>query len=290
MFIGIDDMSFLELGRHTANTCDQKRGHARPPTAMLALPLLLFLAASASAIHAPPPSQGLRDHPITSSGPPAVYLDTAWIASSATANISVPAFVPGDLLTDLQRAKVITDPWLDITWMQNSSLWTEHAWTYTTHFDVPDSSFARTSALRLVFDGVKMGATVRVNGHKIGVLADQFLRYTFTLDPKALDLLPASASAGANRLDVTFGLEDVAEDGRFMACTGGWDWAPFSYTTTNSSGKTTGPANTLSKGLWKSVYVSLCMSKLLCVCMCREEKRDWVCHSAACVVRVVCIS
>jgi hypothetical protein len=245
--------------------------HAPPPSQGLRdHPIASSGPPAVSAIHSPPPSQGLRDHPITSSGPPAVYLDTAWVASSATANLSLPAVVPGDLLTDLQRAKVITDPWLDITWMQNSSLWTEHAWTYTTHFDVPDSSFARTSALRLIFDGVKMGATVRVNGHKIGELADQFLRYTFTLDSEVLDLLPASVSAGAgaNRLDVTFGLEDVAEDGRFMACTGGWDWAPFSYTTTNSSGKTTGPANTLSKGLWKSVYVSLCMSKLVCVCVC----------------------
>ena len=52
------------------------------------------------------------------------------------------------------------------------------------------------------------------------------------------------------------GLQDVAEDGRFMACTGGWDWAPYSYTSTNSSGATTGPANTLSKGIWKSVYTT----------------------------------
>ena len=68
--------------------------------------------------------------------------------------------------------------------------------------------------------GVKMGATVRVNGRSVGVLRDQFLRYVFTLDAAELGLV-----AGANRLDVTFGLGDVAEDGRFMACTGGWDWA-----------------------------------------------------------------
>jgi hypothetical protein len=30
--------------------------------------------------------------------------------------------------------------------------------------------------------------------------------------------------------------------------------APYSYTVTNSSGATTGAANSLSKGLWKSVY------------------------------------
>ena len=32
--------------------------------------------------------------------------------------------------------------------------------------------------------------------------------------------------------------------------------APYSYTITNSSGNTTGPANTLSKGIWKLVYLS----------------------------------
>jgi len=97
-----------------------------------------------------------------------------------------------------------------------------------------------------------MGATVRVNGRTVGVVRDQFLRYSFALDPAQVGL---RAGAGANVLDVTFA-QDVAEDGRFMACTGGWDWAPYSYTTTNSSAKTTGPANTLSKGLWKSVYLT----------------------------------
>ena len=61
-----------------------------------------------------------------------------------------------------------------------------------------------------------------------GVVKDQFLRYSFTLDPSATRLL---GNGALNRLDVTFGIDDVAEDGRFMACTGGWDWAPYSYGT-----------------------------------------------------------
>ena len=112
---------------------------------------------------------------------------------------------------------------LDTTWIQNSSLWTDHAWTYTTHFTTTtttiDAVAAKASTLLLTFDGVKMGATVRVNGHVLGVVRDQFLRYSFTLDPSHL-----ASGAEANRLDVTFGVADVAEDGRFMACTGGWDW------------------------------------------------------------------
>jgi hypothetical protein len=201
---------------------------------------------------------GLRDLPIASAAEP-TYLDGAWTASSgaplrgaAPINISVPAWVPGDLLTDLQKAKVIPDPWLDITWIANSSLWTEHEWTYSTHFGVESAlALAGASTLQLVFDGVKMGATVRVNGHTVGVVRDQFLRYAFTLGSEVA-LLPGPR---ANRLDVTFA-EDVAEDGRFMACTGGWDWAPYSYTGTSSSNTTTGFAQTLSKGLWKSVYLA----------------------------------
>ena len=200
---------------------------------------------------------GLRDHPIETAAAP-TYLDGSWTASSgsplngaAPINISVPAWVPGDLLTDLQKAKVIPDPWLDITWLDNSSIWVDHQWTYATHFSVESSAvLTDAAALQLVFDGVKMGATVRVNGHVVGVLRDQFLRYSFTLG-SAAGLLPGPRT---NRLEVTFA-EDVAEDGRFMACTGGWDWAPYSNTGTNSSNATTGFANTLSKGLWKSVYL-----------------------------------
>jgi beta-mannosidase len=214
----------------------------------------------------------LRDQPIAASASP-TYLDgDSWTAStllpptrdhrgqqqqqqpSPKINITVAATVPGDLLTDLQRASVIADPWLDTTWMQNSSLWSDHAWTYTTSFSVSgEAAAARSSTLLLTFDGVKMGATVRVNGRTVGVVHDQFLRYVFTLDPTELGLV---AGAGANRLDITFGVGDVAEDGRFMACTGGWDWAPYSYTSTNSSGATSGSAATFSKGIWKSVYLT----------------------------------
>ena len=45
-----------------------------------------------------------------------------------------------------------------------------------------------------------------------------------------------------------------------MACTGGWDWAPYSYTLSTSSAtakhNTTGPAHSFTKGLWKSVYTT----------------------------------
>ena len=64
----------------------------------------------------------LRDHPIASGTAP-VYLDgNAWTASTLPPPhadeprpkiaITVPATVPGDLITDLQRANIIADPFL----------------------------------------------------------------------------------------------------------------------------------------------------------------------------------
>ena len=171
----------------------------------------------------------LRDHPIASSAGCTYLDDGAWTASThqqlgfqeqhpPQIELTIPATVPGDLLTDLQRANVIADPWLDTTWIQNSSLWTDRIWTYSTNFTISEAVIRSKAALLLTFDGVKMGATVRVNGVKIGIIRDQFLRYTFALGSK-VDL---RVGAQSNRLDVTFGVQDVAEDGRFMACTGGW--------------------------------------------------------------------
>jgi beta-mannosidase len=165
-------------------------------------------------------------------------------------------FTSGDLITDLHRAGVIPDPYLDLTWMERSSLWANRSWTFSTNFSVSSTGgdVAAGSSLLLVFDGVKMGATVRVNGHVVGFIRDQFLRYTFNV-AQALPGLLQRGRGAVNQLDVTIGAGDVAEDGRFMACSGGWDWAPYSYTITNSSGATTGPASTFSKGVWKSVYI-----------------------------------
>ena len=113
---------------------------------------------------------------------------------------------------------MIPDPWLDLTWLHNSSIWAGHAWTYSTTFSVPTQA-PQPSSVLLVLDGVKMGAAVQVNGRHVGVVRDQFLRYDFELT----GLLPGT---DANRLEIIFGdpvtnaPDKIAEDGRFMACTG----------------------------------------------------------------------
>ena len=66
---------------------------------------------------------------------------------------SIPATVPGDILTDLQRANVTLDPYHDSTWQDPAYIkeWSSGTWTYTKSFATP-ATHANASFL-LVFDG-----------------------------------------------------------------------------------------------------------------------------------------
>ena len=149
--------------------------------------------------------------------------------------------VPGDLITDLQRAGMIGDPLYELNWL-NSSLWDEVSWQYSTSFEMAEHEVAAvragTATRLIVFDGIKMGASISLNGQVLGQANDQFLRYRFEVPAQLL-------VAGANTLTVKF--DGIDCDGRWMACTGGWDWAP--YTNTQSNG-----IQSFTKGIWKSVY------------------------------------
>ncbi len=65
-----------------------------------------------------------------------------------------------------------------------------------------------------------MGAEVHLNGQYLGTVADQFLRYNFSVQ----SLLKPTG----NVLNVIFPAHyGINTGGRFMACTGGWDWYVF---------------------------------------------------------------
>lgn len=146
--------------------------------------------------------------------------------------------VPGDLLTDLERAGKIPNPLFEMNFLENE-LWQNNRWEYFTTFEKDYDGVSKV----LVFDGVKMGATISVNGEVIGNVTDQFLRYVFPL----YDARTGDDAQPFDYLTVTFD-DTIQCDGRWMACTGGWDWAP--YTQTSQEG-----AATFTKGIWKSVYV-----------------------------------
>eukprot|EP00729_Bicosta_minor_P012791 gene12791-18050_t len=157
--------------------------------------------------------------------------------------VSVPAGVPGDHLTDLQSAGLIEDPLFDLNF-KNASVWGARTWTYTATFTPPASlsgDTRRSDAVLLVLDGVKMGANVLLNGQPVGTAVDQFLRYSYDVS----DILVAGE---ANVLTLVFDL-NIFVNGRFMACSGGWDWAPYA-TTYDRWG-----AKVFSLGVWKDVYL-----------------------------------
>ena len=177
--------------------------------------LAVALAAAASAGAEPPT---LREHPIASGAAP-VYLDGAWTATNAGGPSAdagpLNASVPGDILTDLQRAGRTPDPYFNSTWKQPEfvAAWNEGVWTYSTSFDAAALSSTGAAAAEhhlLVFDGIRMGAMIALNGHLLGNATDQFLRYVFEVGPL---LKPAGAE---NVLTVAFGAdENLNCDGRW---------------------------------------------------------------------------
>jgi len=107
--------------------------------------VFLALAAQPVPTHSHPT---LVDHPISSSFP-AVYLDgTSWaLRHSQHGRSAAPplsATVPGDVLTDLQRAGVIPDPYYNLSWSLPSFVaqWNVGVWTYSTTFSLSPSSSA----------------------------------------------------------------------------------------------------------------------------------------------------
>ena len=70
----------------------------------------------------------MRDHPIAAES--VVYLDgTDWVAiSPGTGNkiqseaITIPASVPGDIISDLYRAGRIGNPYFELNWLNSSEV------------------------------------------------------------------------------------------------------------------------------------------------------------------------
>jgi beta-mannosidase len=182
------------------------RDKMRAAVACTAILLLRYAAAA-----------GLQDAPIVVDE--VTYLDgLGWTASDG-ASTDIRATVPGDLISDLEAAGLVGDPWLDLTWRAESHLWDLRTWTYSRAFTAP----RRGGAVWLMFDGVKLAANVSLNGVQLGEVTSQFVRYRFDVTT----LLRAGPDA--NTLSVAFPPTptDARNDaGRFMPCSGFWDWAP----------------------------------------------------------------
>ena len=177
--------------------------------------VVVFTAAALAAAHgsldgtaptaggvAPAGPTTLVDHPIASGLQPVYFDGGSWTASSAggpqDGRPPLPATVPGDILSDLQQAGRVGDPYYNTTWRQPDFIaaWNNGTWTYKKTFSTPTSAAA---SYLLVFDGIRMGATIALNGVQLGNATNQFLRYMFS----ATGLKPAGD--GQNVLELTFG-------------------------------------------------------------------------------------
>ena len=107
-----------------------------------------------------------------------------------------------------RTAGLIPEPYFENNFL-NSSLWNDNEWTYSKTFTMSEGALAamRTGAMRklLVFDGIKMGARVVVNGELLGEATDQFLRYSWPLD------LAAHRLTASNTLQVIFSAAVVCD-------------------------------------------------------------------------------
>ena len=144
---------------------------------------------------APPPTTGptLRDHTIAGPGG-AIYLDGAdWTATRPPSPahlltttheppLTIAATVPGDIITDLQRAGVVSDPYYNTNWREPSFVqaWngstngTGGVWVYSKQFATPPTPLRAQKQqvqaaggggrLVLVLDGIRMGSMVYLNG------------------------------------------------------------------------------------------------------------------------------
>ena len=196
---------------------------------------LSFAALAAAAIAAPLLTP---DHPWAVPDGSLQYLSTAhggaWSVSNPAFNGGAPlaATIPGDLVTDLQAAGAIGDPFYELGFLNTTTpgalgapVWDVGIWSYSMQFSLSPALAAAVAAGStpcLVFDGVKMAATVYLNGIALGDVVDQFLRYNFELSASAL-----SPQNNLNNLTIAFGTsrDPRNAEGRFSGASGGWDCA-----------------------------------------------------------------
>jgi beta-mannosidase len=229
---------------------------------MVLLTLVLLAVAPPRAAAAEPT---LVDHPLASGVDP-VYLDGDWQASNAACGRALisrggesvagapplAAKVPGDILTDLQRAGKVKDPYWNVTWRDAAFIaaWNEGVWTYSQSFPTSPAMQSAADCL-LVLDGVRMGAVVSLNGAWLANVTDQFLRYELPVGKHLL-------SSGDNVLTVEF-TKDIATGGR-STYSNQIDWAP-NFLTFDPTAQQVLDAQrimgrqTFGFGIWKSVYV-----------------------------------
>lgn len=162
----------------------------------------------------------------------------------------IEAQVPGDVTVALSRAGLLPE---DLFYRENlkEAKWVESKhWWYETEFELAALPKDR---LELVFQGLDLFATVRVNGSPVGESNNAFKPFRFDVSD--------AVQVGINRIEVEFAptrkrVEQLHEEypqywslftpGRSLVrhaqCQFGWDWAP----------------DALALGIWQDVFLEEC--------------------------------
>jgi beta-mannosidase len=158
----------------------------------------------------------------------------------------IAASVPGCVHTDLARAGLIPDPFLDdherlLAWVGLAD------WCYATSFDWAPAGADR---VELVFEGLDTVATIELNGVVLARTAN--MHRTYRLDvggvlvagENRLSVTFASAVRHADRASLALGARPHVNGHPFnairkMACNFGWDWGP----------------DLVTAGIWRPVWL-----------------------------------
>ena len=171
---------------------------------------------------------------------------------------TINATVPGDVITDLQRAGILGDPYYNTNWAEPRFVeaWNSGTWRYSKKFKTPPAAVhdigSGGGGVLLVLDGIRMGSMIFVNGVLLGNTSNAYRRYTFTLDSSAL-----RHGDDGNELAIHFGADlGISADGRYTHAQQ-IDWAPVQPTTDKQSAQRPpwGPRATFGFAIWKSVYL-----------------------------------
>ncbi len=195
-----------------------------------------------------------------------IKLTDNWQMRETTSEKWLPAVVPGCVHSDLERNKLIADPYFrtnekDLQWIDKKD------WEYKTVFQMTDKTL-NAANIELVFKGLDTYAGVFVNDHKVLESDNMFREWIVDVKPylrkgenvlriyfyspvnKGLQLLKANGFTlhAANDQAVNGGLartELVSPFIRKAPYHFGWDWGP----------------RFVTSGIWQPVYL-LCWDKV----------------------------